>query len=314
MLLRSTNKYDPAVSAPYLKTEPRPARKHKSKVTKYRAGKSKPWKAIKGPGRVTKFPGGFKHSWPVGLTNPNGAYCYRRALLQCLIHLPAVYNYLGSIPHQSDCERRISACVVCGLQTLVNKYWNEKGRISFPREAVAILDKAIRIRGHGSAMFPDAETNNQGDPHDLFMFLHDQLERNEFKWSTHLDRLFSVYRSYAWECEDCGGPNQGNDPVSVYIPIPLAGSQGSGHDLDDHIEKWFYGEENRTCNVPNCNGTTVGTPKEREIDYWITQSPEVLCINLQRQAYNHVTGVTSKIHDEVPYPEVLDLSEYTEDE
>ncbi|KAK5172520.1 uncharacterized protein LTR77_002640 [Saxophila tyrrhenica] len=282
--------------------------------------KSKPWKVIKGAGRVTKFPSGLRYRRPARLHNPHH-YCYRRSLLQCLAHLPAVYNYLGAIPHQKTCDLRVRRCTVCALQTFVNKYWNEKHRTSFPHRAAHLLDRAIWHDGPGNG-FPDATTTRQGDPHEFFLFLQDRLDENEHRLSNRLNLLFNVHRDFAWTCEDCGGINSGQMPVAYDLKLDMAQSKDWVADLDNYIMNEFTGGYglDASCQLPACTAQLLGA-KERVPTYEITQSPEVLVATFTRQEYaieeeegtGEVVMTQTKIKLHVDYPEHLDLSSYTAD-
>jgi hypothetical protein len=135
----------------------------------------RPTHPLKSKGRITKWPRQVTYRLPTGLTNP-GSWCYRRSLLQCLAHLPALYNYLGT--SHPKCPLPIRRCTVCALQALFEKYWNVVPRAAhFPFPAVDDLDSAIYEDGDDS--FPDARTTRQGDPHEMFLFVVKMLERAE---------------------------------------------------------------------------------------------------------------------------------------
>ena len=142
-------------------------------------------------GRVSKqWPESMPYKRPVGLLNP-GNLCYRRSLLQCLLHLPIFYNLLGNMHFK--CNEKTDECVVCALQAFTQKYWHNRSVKSFPRYgrsgAVDDLDHAIAHECKETHPFhpftkPQYSGNPkgplpQGDPLELFGFIVQELEKKE---------------------------------------------------------------------------------------------------------------------------------------
>ena len=180
--LRSDKAYNLTAHRPVKarKGRKRTARSASREQSPPRPRKCVPERKIITPGRTTRWPTRLQNNKPRGLYNP-GNVCYRRALLQCLLNLPAMYNFLGTI--HTRCEKPQEECTVCALQALMQKYWNDRTSTNFPDGdggAVGTLDSAVRFCCPPNSGFHEFRTMNiQGDPHEFFTFLYDQLKANE---------------------------------------------------------------------------------------------------------------------------------------
>ena len=69
--------------------------------------------------RTTTFPKDVAESEPQGLYNPH-SFCYRRALLQCLLHVPSLYEHFATT--HTECNIEAGKCVACALKAFFHDY------------------------------------------------------------------------------------------------------------------------------------------------------------------------------------------------
>lgn len=147
------------------------------------SSKHRPRGVLKSSARLTQWPKGrraLRHNNPTGLINNGNYTCYRRAVDQCLLHLPAMHCHLGRV--HLPCARQVNKCVVCAMQNMNDRYWNELPRSPAPH--VTALDDAIQYTEDDAAIgrnrYRDLRTvGRQGEPMDYFNFLYDNLEHTE---------------------------------------------------------------------------------------------------------------------------------------
>lgn len=259
--------------------------------------------------RLPEWPQDLQYSSPTGLYNLQNYY-YRRALLQCLLHLPSFHNYITSI--NCGCEKQISECVVCALQWLALVYWINRRPLNFSEDPdgsyVDFLDKAVK-----KASYQDADLEVQGDPHEFFLFLCNQLEAQQ-SGSESFDRLFRMHHSICWKCKDCG--TEQHRPTSE-LGMTLAISRHHGRfeapSLMDYIHDYHVDHVEWQCDSDDCGsarqvGREAGQEripalkriKRRSV---ITQAPGILCIELKRSGFDHSTCQPFKTSGDVEYPE-----------
>jgi hypothetical protein len=97
--------------------------------------------------------------------------------MQCLMHAPAVYNYLGTT--HATCGRAINNCLVCALQRFTERYWNGPNRATrFPGPEVNVVDQAIMAEGGRDRSWEDAtDLHVQGDPQEMLQFVAGQINQ-----------------------------------------------------------------------------------------------------------------------------------------
>lgn len=120
---------------------------------------------------------------PLGLHKP-GVYCYRRAVLQCLLHLPALYNELVVADVHAACEVPEGECVACAFKEFVFRYWHDRSLENLPRGDAggvrSALDEAVNAGCPASSTFSElANDRVQGDAFALFEFLFDQVKEQD---------------------------------------------------------------------------------------------------------------------------------------
>ncbi|KAK3075542.1 hypothetical protein LTR53_001072 [Teratosphaeriaceae sp. CCFEE 6253] len=253
-------------------------------------------------GRISKAwpPPTNQYNRPQGLHNP-GMLCYRRALLQCLLHAPAFYNFLGMM--HPRCEKPATQCVVCALQGLALKYWTDRSTANFTRAAVGILDKAVLACCQpGNEFYPFRTAAVQADPADFFRFLDAQCRASGL--DHRLDELFQLQHIRTGQCTVCGTASDTvrdiPDLATTMSMVHMTGPDGTVV----------------SCAVCKQNDPTSGD-SIRAQTLKIAQAPHVLVVQIARfwQVYAPDGKFVreEKRTNPVPFEEVLDLTEFTED-
>lgn len=132
--------------------------------------------------------------------------------------------------------------------------------------------------------------------------------------------------SVRWTCEDCNGEHAHED-TNVGLVLGVRSCKGPEKlSLMGYLCEYHTDPAEIFCHGLGCEASrqlesdngqeSARTTKEQKRNFIITQASEVLCVELKRGAYKQVGGhfMASKIGDDVPFPEELDLSEFTEDE
>lgn len=130
-----------------------------------------------------------------GLSNP-GNLCYRRSVLQALLHLPTFVHWIGgnhvhvklSEPQRSGGKKHslqikssTSACLACALRSLSYEYWhnNSKGTL---RQALRDFDRAVSAIGPNSTPRWSATGSlTQADAHEFLYWMLQVLENKRNK-------------------------------------------------------------------------------------------------------------------------------------
>lgn len=146
-----------------------------SAAQRARTGRISKWPRDVGIGKSTRD-GRIRTLEPVGLHNQAGV-CYRRSLMQCLLHVPALYNYFEAV--HKECEYSEETCLTCAVKVLFDTYWNDR-EDTFPRgkrgKVVREFDRAVRYNSGRSAHFRKlGDDNVHNDVHDFLQFLLEVL-------------------------------------------------------------------------------------------------------------------------------------------
>ena len=143
----------------------------------------------------------FQTEWPQpsrpsqGLFNP-GNLCYRRSVLQALLHLPAFVHWIGgnhshikpTEPQKSSGKRHSlstkssnSACLACALRSLSYEYWHNPSKSAL-HQALRDFDRAVSSIGPNSTpKWSATGTLTQADAHEFLYWMLQVLENKRNK-------------------------------------------------------------------------------------------------------------------------------------
>ena len=130
--------------------------------------------------RINTFPKHVREIEPQGLYNPQN-YCYRRSILQCLLHVPSFYVHVANT--HKRCENDKKTCVPCALKAFFHAYWKDRTVDNFPDGpggAVGKLDKVLNRSFDPATDRPFEEilrTSHQCDASEFLLLLVDKLQR-----------------------------------------------------------------------------------------------------------------------------------------
>ncbi|KAK3719690.1 hypothetical protein LTR37_004227 [Vermiconidia calcicola] len=271
--------------------------------------------------RVMKWPSGLSQKEPKGFPNPHN-YCYRNSLLQCLLHLPGFCRYLSSTHH--ECPFLEENCTVCALKALAQKYWTDRRDEDFPTRrkdgAIGTLDKAFRSCSEGTEYHQLGRSLMQEDPHEFLLFLYSELAEAAQDQPQQLECLFTMKRTAVRTCADCNHRRpKAEEDAFMDLGVEKC-KPGESRSITDYIRRYLNESLDWTCDEDGCEADrqlqkeagskVVKQPQVLNLQWKISQAPELLCINLKRSGS---AGTNKKMKDDIPYNEELDLTEFTED-
>lgn len=280
--------------------------------TKTGAARSYILKASVVSGRVRKTwpiapPGGpiaTANARPKGMDNPRN-WCYRRAVLQCLLHLPEFYRYLC---REERCKDRPDDCVFCSFRALALRYWDSATNTPALRAAVTGLDTAMT--SHLAITPNDSQgraytflNDRQQDAHEYLSGIVNMLQAIEEKQKgrkAFIHPLFNLRSKTAWTCVDCGERHETRDIRNIGINLTMAEPVVENKPLTAYLSEYYSAEtlEGLRCDSTTCNGQAG----DRERYTHITGGPEILVIQLKRFT------LEGKLGQRVEYDETLDLA------
>lgn len=119
--------------------------------------------------KLSRWPASLKNPRRQGLENP-GAWCYRRAMLQCFLSTPHFYNVVTH-RQNSNCSPQ---CVPCALRTFTESYHRDgsQARLNLKK-----LDQCTRMQpGKGCPRWSSNGVHNQEDAHEYMLYLLNSLD------------------------------------------------------------------------------------------------------------------------------------------
>ncbi|KAK9369609.1 hypothetical protein V1509DRAFT_619997 [Lipomyces kononenkoae] len=235
----------------------------------------------------------------------NGVTCYMNSVLQVLLHVPAMVEYLLHV-HRKDCPGNDS-CMMCTLAKLADECYVSGGRRKpiYPRFILKKLKTA-----QPSSKFSD---HRQEDAHEFLRQFIDALQlsvapkhlKEPIKETSVIHRIFGGRFRQQIRCKTCDYPSNTFQPT---LDIQLDIRRGGGT-VDDALKKFFAGEmlSKAKGNAYKCERckTHVDALKRTLIH----ASPDYLTLHLKR--FDFTLRGTSKIHDFIKYPKYLDLTAYS---
>ena len=278
-------------------------------------------------GRWSEFPDVWAPD-SKGLHN-RGNDCYRSAVLQALLHLPAFYRYMGVI--HRNCTTHSSECLVCCVQDICHVYWNYEGtpvddEWAMIPSGINALEKSLYNEFHEAleanlpADFEDVKedilSNAQSDAREFLGYLiREQIQSKKSDADgVSFDDMFELETQQAWTCTDCGRTKSDRSKtmqLGLYVPLNQEGLE-DGRTLQWCLQSAFASTFRIRCDSASCRANAASTEQhsdgpERQVVTTITQAPEVLVVQFGR-----FDNSANKIFTEMRYPEFLDLNAHRE--
>jgi ubiquitin carboxyl-terminal hydrolase 36/42 len=124
---------------------------------------------------------------------------------------------------------------------------------------------------------------------------------------TPVHRIIGLHVQAISTCSVCSGRVVSKNWDSV-LSIPIA----SHSNVIEAMKTYFSPEEMNGENLYQCNACQKHVLATRKIE--ITQAAPVIFIHLRRFEYDRVSRVTNKIQRKISYPDVLNLSNYFDED
>lgn len=211
-----------------------------------------------------------------------------------------MYNHLGAVHlyHTGP----INECVVCSLQDMCQRYWNDPNRPN-PIALVSDHDAAVMHQGTLGSSFEDATSYDQGDAHDFMEYLKHVLTLVE---KPKVNRLLTMRHRSEWLCPSCSGQYH-SEEAEMGLMLVVADNQNNTLQTmiaDDHSDTIDW-----TCDSAQCQD--MGLQKCNRTRR-IIQAPEILVVKLSR--VNFDKSGHHKIHAPVDFPMALNLNAHTQNQ
>ncbi|KAJ8099355.1 hypothetical protein POJ06DRAFT_133695 [Lipomyces tetrasporus] len=255
-----------------------------------------------------------RHSLPIhwtqrypntpGFVN-NGVTCYMNSVLQVLLHVPAMVDYLLHV-HRKDCNESDS-CMMCAFAKLADECYVAGGRRKplYPR---FILKKLKVVQPNSK--FGD---HRQEDAHEFLRQFIDALQlsvapkhlKEPVKETSVVHRIFGGRFRQQIRCKKCNYPSNTFQPT---LDVQLDIRRGGGT-VDDALKKFFAAEmlSKAKGNAYKCERCKTHVDALKRT--MIYDSPDYVTLHLKR--FDFTLRGTSKIHDFIKYPKYLDLTAYS---
>lgn len=249
---------------------------------------------------------------PEGFNNP-GQWCYRRSLLQCLLHTPAFCRFLLR-PHTGCYAQSVRDCVFCALRLLANTYWNDKQNFN-TAGALALLDAAIWQRwsqDNDETIKTLRDRKRQNDPHEFLVKLMELLQGTEAE-RKRVKRLLDVKYEVRSLCPDCDTTRTRED-TEMGLGLALV-NPVNGKSLTEYLRQHFRvgNLEGFQCQSAHCRALNRAKPPNQPQERDIIEAPQVLVIQLVRMRVSFVGGhlQSYKIGHRVDYDDRLELTDFS---
>ncbi|KAH6670115.1 hypothetical protein B0J14DRAFT_657203 [Halenospora varia] len=226
-----------------------------------------------------------------GMPNITGVLCYRIALLQALLHIPLLVNWLLDFVLPEHCVSDSSdECFACVFRKLAQAYWGGSGR---PNQASAVFRTM-----HNTIKRLGWTESGQADPDEqlLFFFKKIQAELPSSIYSL-VESVFVSYWRQTIKCGSCDTTSLtiGQETKHTICLAPRLPST----DIQQYIRRVYREIVPYKCE--NCH-ITKPRPKVRVFDL----TSDILCLQLSR-----CDAFGRKINLNLDVPRVLDIGNIT---
>ncbi|KAF2156100.1 cysteine proteinase [Myriangium duriaei CBS 260.36] len=232
-----------------------------------------------------------------GLSNP-GAWCYRRALLQCFMSTPQFYNVVTNAQH-AKCPPN---CVPCALRKLTESYHRDASQT---RNNLKQLDQTTKMPpAKGRPRWRSNNVFSQEDTHEYMLYLLNSLNSTQCIRTPALRQSFQIAHRASWTCQDCHRTHTHDDPAGWSISLPIHATHGTAS-LATCMDR-YHGAARLTIRCDACK-----TNKPRLRGSKISQLPEVLLVHLLR--FTPGLRGMRKNTARVAVPDEVDVKQWTVD-
>lgn len=254
-----------------------------------------------------------------GLKNIDSWRCYWIATLQCVAHAPPIYHLLGNL--HRDCQQTERQCMVCGLQSFVQSYWNGNQTRSTKTISTADIHAAAkRTIAADDPVLGDYHDSEQNDPFCYIDFLRTQLLTvSDPAQRASVEEVFYFGQDHLFDCVACGLTTLIHSVTDCFGlgPIDLR-TPALGLNVEQLIRQNYMFDPDLlpyTCSSAACmraQSRPGYTAPHQQRYIRLTSCPDVLVIQLTRTALD-LYGNEFKVMTDHDFPEILDLSEYLAD-
>ncbi|KAK9458567.1 uncharacterized protein V1516DRAFT_682507 [Lipomyces oligophaga] len=243
-----------------------------------------------------------------GLIN-NGVTCYMNSVLQVLLHVPALVDYLLS-GHKAIHASASQNCMMCTFRVLAEECYSSTSPSSKRRKPIHPRFILKKLRA-GGARFSD---HRQEDAHEFLRYFIEALQlsvapktlKEPIKETSVVHRIFGGRFRQQIKCRTCG---YASNTFQAMLDIQLDIRRGACGTISDCLERFFAGEQLSKAkgNAYKCERCKVLVDASKRT--LIYDPPEYCTLHLKR--FDFTSRGISKISEFIKYPKILDLSLYS---
>ncbi len=298
-----------AAKQPLLKLNPEHIAKSSAKSPTTSKSSSVIAKGHEGDGvenpKLVLFPAdGLLTSWRSILMNPPGLHnvgntCFLNSVMQTLMHVPSLVQYLLTGQHSSTCQ--MNNCVFCTVEDHAKKAFPSHGSRRGQAFAPAI---AKHLKLVGKRFRP----GRQEDAHEFLILLLDAMQTSVLQGHKTLDvrskettvvhRMFGGYMRQQIICQKCQVPSNTYE-ATLALSLDVTDS------IQSSLAKMTSFETLTGRNRYKCEKCKALVEARKQTT--IYKTPRTLILHLKRFQF---AARSSKITKPVTYPSTLDISPY----
>ncbi|KFZ09004.1 hypothetical protein V501_05754 [Pseudogymnoascus sp. VKM F-4519 (FW-2642)] len=232
-----------------------------------------------------------------GFDNIKMSRCYRHSLLQALLHIPKLVNWLLEFHKLGECcSHRPAVCIACKLRDLATLYWVQN---SSRQEIYALLkdiDRTLAIRGWATD-----NPEEYGDPDDQFTAMLEMMSEDMGAMGhTRFQAIHSTLLTSSIRCSSCGHTTDPHHSAERTLSVPLESSL-SGSSLEVFVAAFLRDK----ISGYRCEGCQKPVNVTRDVK--IASPADVISVQLKRAGWN------GTIKTKVGITRVLDLTKHAVD-
>ncbi|OBT67814.1 hypothetical protein VE03_02425 [Pseudogymnoascus sp. 23342-1-I1] len=232
-----------------------------------------------------------------GFDNIKMSRCYRHSLLQALLHIPKLVNWLLEFHKLGECcSQRPAVCLACKLRDLATLYWIKTSSRQEIYTLLKDIDRTLAIRGWATD-----NPEEYGDPDDQFTAMLEMMSEDMGAMGhTRFQAIHSTLLTSSIRCSSCGHTTDPHHSAERTLSVPLeSGLSGSG------LEVFVAAFLRDKISGYKCEGCQKSVNVTRDVK--IASPADVISVQLKRAGWN------GTVKTKVGIQRVLDLTKHAVD-
>lgn len=250
--------------------------------------------------KAAKTAGSFLREFPTKMQNftakgiPNkGLFCYRNSIIQALMHVPAIHDYLSkhNQPNGDKCPCPGTSCICCLLREFTNVHFSDEKGINKKQKALELIDKLL---GGDFAKIGCRHEQQDADEYAIRMLdkaVEQQKKRNK-KGRAALEKLLEITTTQEVICsnKNCKHRSQ-TKSHNTSLRAKMAGRSQAPVRLHDLVNDLGATETIKDYKCEKCG--KLGAIIKRKF----TKLPPALMVHVNRGGKTNFRGQAKKLNN-----------------